>query len=60
MAPNKKVISTDKAPPPPKGVLSQAIVANGMVFCSGSVAMDPATGKIVDGDVGAHTVSSLS
>ena len=56
MSPNKKVIATDKAPQGLKGIYSQAIVANGMVFCSGSVAMDPATGKIIDGDVGAHTV----
>lgn len=40
-----------------KGIYSQAIVANGTVYCSGSVAMDPATGQIIDGDVGAHTVS---
>lgn len=43
-----------------KGIYSQAIVANGMVFCSGSVAMDPATGKIIDGDVKAHTVRPLT
>lgn len=57
MPPNKKIIATDKAPQGLKGIYSQAVVANGMVFCSGSVAMDPATSKIIDGDVGAHTVS---
>ncbi|KAK5133243.1 hypothetical protein LTR08_008078 [Meristemomyces frigidus] len=51
----KKVIATDKAPMGLKGIYSQAIVANGTVYCSGSVAMDPATGKIIDGDVQAHT-----
>lgn len=56
----KKVISTDKAPPPLKGIYNQAIVANGTVYCSGAVAMDPATGKIIDGDVQAHTVSQSS
>merc|ERR1711915_1027045 len=53
--PAKQVISTDKAPMGLKGIYSQAIVANGTVYCSGSVAMDPATGQIIDGDVGAHT-----
>lgn len=52
----KRAVSTDKAPLGLPGVYSQAIVANGTVYCSGSVAMDPATGKIIDGDVQAHTV----
>lgn len=56
MAPNKRVVATDKAPQGLKGIYSQAIVANNMVFCSGSVAMDPQTGAIIDGDVQAHTV----
>ncbi|KAK1062989.1 hypothetical protein LTR74_009813 [Friedmanniomyces endolithicus] len=52
----KKVVLTDKAPPPIKGVYNQAIVANGTVYCSGQIGTDPATGKIVEGDVQAHTV----
>ena len=52
------MIKTDKAPAGLKGIYNQAIVANGMVFCSGSIAMDPATSKLVDGDVKAHTVLS--
>lgn len=56
--PSKTVISTDKAPQPPvKGIYSQAIVANGTVYCSGAVALDPQTNRIVEGDVQAHTVS---
>ncbi|KAK0310419.1 hypothetical protein LTR01_003571 [Friedmanniomyces endolithicus] len=51
----KKVVLTDKAPPPIKGVYNQAIVANGTVYCSGQIGTDPATGKIVEGDVQAHT-----
>lgn len=54
--PNKVATLTDKAPKPLPGIYSQAIVANGMVFCSGAVAMDAETGKLVDGDVKAHTV----
>lgn len=52
----KQVVATGKAPQGLKGIYNQAIVANGTVYCSGSVAMDPATGKIIDGDVQAHTV----
>ncbi|KAK0843683.1 hypothetical protein LTR03_008496 [Friedmanniomyces endolithicus] len=44
----KKVVLTDKAPPPIKGVYNQAIVANGTVYCSGQIGTDPATGKIVE------------
>ncbi|TKA29742.1 hypothetical protein B0A50_03105 [Salinomyces thailandicus] len=51
----KKIITTNKAPTPPKGLYSQAVVANGTVYCSGSVAIDPSTGKLIDGDVQAHT-----
>lgn len=47
---------TDKAPAP-LPVYNQAIVANGFVYTSGSIAQDPATGKVIDGDIQAHTVS---
>ncbi|RDK37954.1 YjgF-like protein [Aspergillus phoenicis ATCC 13157] len=48
-------ISTDKAPKALPGIYSQAIVSNGVVYCSGAVAMDAETGKIIDGDIKAHT-----
>ena len=53
---SKTPILTDKAPKPLPGIYSQAIVAGGVVYCSGAVAMDPETGKLVDGDVKVHTV----
>lgn len=53
----KQPVSTDNAPKPLPGIYSQAIVANGFVYCSGQVPMDPATSKLVEGDVAAHTVS---
>lgn len=56
MAP-KQVILTSNAPAPLAGIYSQAIVANGTVYCSGAIGMDPATGKLVEGDVQARTVS---
>ncbi|MBQ9886190.1 MAG: RidA family protein [Lachnospiraceae bacterium] len=44
----KKVISTDKAPAA-IGPYSQAIEANGFVFASGQIPVDPATGEIAQG-----------
>jgi enamine deaminase RidA (YjgF/YER057c/UK114 family) len=52
----KTPVLTEKAPKPLPGIYSQAIIANGVVYCSGAVAMDAETGKLVDGDVKAHTV----
>jgi enamine deaminase RidA (YjgF/YER057c/UK114 family) len=52
----KTPILTDKAPKPLPGIYSQAIVANGVVYCSGSIGMDPVTGKLVEGDIKARTV----
>jgi 2-iminobutanoate/2-iminopropanoate deaminase len=37
------------------GPYSQAIVANGFVFCAGQTPVDPATGKLVEGDVSVQT-----
>jgi len=53
----KTPVLTDKAPKPLPGIYSQAIIANGVVYCSGAVPMDATTGKLIDGDVKAHTVS---
>ncbi|KAL4862514.1 hypothetical protein BDV12DRAFT_190362 [Aspergillus spectabilis] len=52
---SKTPILTEAAPPPLPGIYSQAIVANGMVYCSGSVALDPKTGTLIGGDIKAHT-----
>jgi 2-iminobutanoate/2-iminopropanoate deaminase len=41
-------ISTESAPAA-LGPYSQAIVANGLVFCSGTVGIDPQTGALGDG-----------
>lgn len=49
-----KVISTESAPGA-IGPYSQAIVANGMVFCSGQIPIDPATGEFVSEDVSEQT-----
>ena len=48
------VVVTDKAPGA-IGPYSQAIKCAGMVYTAGQIALDPATGKIVEGDVSAQT-----
>src|ERR1700690_2208586 len=48
------IISTPNAPAA-IGPYSQAVVSNGFAFLSGQIPLDPATGKIVDGDVAAQT-----
>ena len=50
----RQVISTKDAPQA-IGPYSQAIKANGFVFTSGQIAIDPSTQQVVTGDVGAQT-----
>jgi 2-iminobutanoate/2-iminopropanoate deaminase len=50
----REVISTPNAPKA-IGSYSQAIRANGFVFTSGQVAIDPTTQQIIDGDISAQT-----
>jgi 2-iminobutanoate/2-iminopropanoate deaminase len=50
----REVISTKDAPQA-IGPYSQAVKANGFVFVSGQVAIDPATQQVIDGDVAAQT-----
>lgn len=44
-----------KAAPHAIGPYSQAVRSAGFVFLSGQVALDPATGRLVEGDIGAET-----
>ena len=37
------------------GPYSQAIVAGNLVFCSGQIPLDPATGQLVEGDIKVQT-----
>jgi 2-iminobutanoate/2-iminopropanoate deaminase len=46
----KKQVQTDKAPKA-IGPYSQGIVANGFVFCSGQIPIDPATGELNTGSI---------
>ena len=50
----KKIINTPDAPKA-IGPYSQAVEANGMLFISGQIPIDPATGKFVDGGITEQT-----
>jgi 2-iminobutanoate/2-iminopropanoate deaminase len=50
----KQPITTDRGPKA-IGPYSQAIQANGFIFISGQIALDPATGKLVEGDIRVQT-----
>ena len=57
-AQEKKVIRevvASKDAPQPIGPYSQAIKAGGFVFASGQIALDPATSKLIEGDIKAQT-----
>lgn len=55
----KNIILTNKAPAP-IGPYSQGIEANGFIFFSGQIAIDPAVGKIVATDVEGQTRQVLA
>ena len=50
----REIISTKDAPQA-IGPYSQAVKANGLIFTSGQIAIDPATQKVITGDVAAQT-----
>lgn len=49
-----QVVSTEKAPQA-VGPYSQAIIANGFIFVSGQIAIDPASGQINQGSTAEQT-----
>ncbi|MFA5312989.1 MAG: Rid family detoxifying hydrolase [Methanomassiliicoccales archaeon] len=53
-----RTVMTGEAPKP-VGPYSQAIVANGLVFCSGQIGIDPATGKLAEGGIENETEQVL-
>jgi 2-iminobutanoate/2-iminopropanoate deaminase len=54
----KKIISTSNAPKA-VGPYSQAVEANGFLFLSGQVPLNPATGALVEGGIEAQTEQVL-
>jgi 2-iminobutanoate/2-iminopropanoate deaminase len=50
----KQITSTDKAPKA-IGPYSQAVVYGGLAYLSGQIALDPASGKVIEGGISAQT-----
>jgi 2-iminobutanoate/2-iminopropanoate deaminase len=54
----RKVVATEEAPEA-VGPYSQAIAAGNLLFCSGQIALDPATGELLEASVGEETQRCL-
>ncbi len=54
----KQIIKTAHAPSP-IGPYNQAVKANGFVFVSGQIALDPATGQLVNDTIEAETTKVM-
>jgi len=54
----RRIVLTDRAPKP-IGPYSQAVLADGWLFCSGQIPLDPATGQVVGGGAGAQAERCL-
>lgn len=50
----KKIVNTSNAPAP-VGPYNQAVEVGGILFCSGQIALDPATGELVMDSIEAET-----
>ncbi|MDR1603192.1 MAG: RidA family protein [Gracilibacteraceae bacterium] len=55
----KKIVNTDLAPKA-IGPYSQAVKANGFLFVSGQIPLDPSTGEIVSGGIESQTKQVLN
>jgi 2-iminobutanoate/2-iminopropanoate deaminase len=53
-----KYVFTSQAPKP-IGPYSQGVISGGFLFCSGQIALDPASGRLVDGGIEAQTEQAL-
>ncbi len=54
----KEIIATERAPKA-IGPYSQATRHNGLVYSSGQIALDPATGQVVEGGIAEQTARVL-
>jgi len=50
-----RIIVQSEGAPRAIGPYSQAVVANGFVFTAGQIPLDPATGRLVEGDIVAQS-----
>lgn len=55
----KKIIYSEKAPEA-IGPYSQAVVHNGVVYCSGQIALDPETMEIIEGGIIEQTTQVMN
>ena len=55
----KRAVETEGAAPP-IGPYSQGLVANGVLYCSGQVPLDPATQDLVEGGISEQAGTRLS
>ena len=55
--PKKHVVT--KQAPTPIGPYSQGVIAGGLLFVSGQIPIDPATDKLVEGDIAVQTEQVL-
>ena len=55
----KEIISTELAPAA-LGPYSQGVATDQLIFISGQLPMDPATGALIDGDIAARTHQILN
>ena len=51
---SKQIVTASQAPAA-VGPYSHAVIANGMVFASGQIPLDPATGQMVEGGISEQT-----
>lgn len=54
----KKIITTNNAPAP-IGPYNQAVLSGNTLYISGQIPIDPATGKLVEGDIAKETKQSM-
>ena len=55
---SKMVVSTTNAPQA-VGPYSQAVSAHGVVYCSGQIPLDPATGELIGGSIAEQTARCM-
>jgi 2-iminobutanoate/2-iminopropanoate deaminase len=59
MADKRRIVQTHEAPAA-VGPYSQAVAVDGeLLFCSGQIPLDPATGELIDGGAGEQTTRCL-
>ncbi|MFL5895964.1 MAG: Rid family detoxifying hydrolase [Thermoleophilaceae bacterium] len=58
MSHHRHAVEADDAPAA-IGAYSHGVVSNGLLFCSGQIPLDPASGELVDGGVGEQTKRCL-